>query len=384
MIEIIKEIALFSPFILSLFASFCLFLQNWKKDDAKMMLGYFMLFGSVFFAINIIRNFGYFSIYNYLLPAYISLYMLASPLIYIYVRSLTVSGGFKRKQILHFLPAIMVFIIGSILYFQLDYNQRINFIENLYYPYLNNKPYFKFLYIFLSCFKFVFIAQIAFYYLKIKRIMHKHQKALNDVFSDSSGFELNWVKVFFNLMTFWGIFAIIGYGYMIDWFPATDRSDYIVDFVVSFLIAGLYILASMQKSLPIVYEYWYAQENHSLAIISNNKLKEKLLICFEEKKLFFKKDLTIWDVCRETNSNRTYISNLINEEFKVNFNSFVNKYRVEHALKILRNVEFNDKSLNEIANLSGFNSLASFNRAFKKITNSSPGSYKCKFEIEIV
>ncbi len=101
---------------------------------------------------------------------------------------------------------------------------------------------------------------------------------------------------------------------------------------------------------------------------------------FGANNLFIKKDLTIWDVCCETNSNRTYISNLINDEFGMNFNSFVNNYRVQFAIILLKSENTYQKPLNEIADLSGFNSLASFNGAFKKTTNSSPGHFRITIE----
>jgi AraC-like DNA-binding protein len=109
-------------------------------------------------------------------------------------------------------------------------------------------------------------------------------------------------------------------------------------------------------------------------------LKPKILKLFDNQEIYLNKDLTIWDLCRMVCSNRTYVSRLINQEFNMNFNSFVNQYRVEKAKKLLKDQCNGDDCLEKIASKSGFNSLASFNRAFKKMTNLSPGNYRNKME----
>jgi AraC-like DNA-binding protein len=139
----------------------------------------------------------------------------------------------------------------------------------------------------------------------------------------------------------------------------------------------------MQKNIQTLNLSIHVNEEDFQNHIIKLKLKERLLHSFEDKKLFLKKDLNIWDLCRETNSNRTYISKVINEEFGMNFSCFVNKYRITHALNLLKNLNYQEKSIEKIAYMSGFNSLTSFNRAFKKITNYSPGSYRSKMAEQI-
>ena len=59
----------------------------------------------------------------------------------------------------------------------------------------------------------------------------------------------------------------------------------------------------------------------------------------------------------------------------MNFNDFVNKYRVEEVKKAFDNGDHKKSTLLGIAFDCGFNSKATFNRAFKKNTGLSPKDY---------
>lgn len=60
--------------------------------------------------------------------------------------------------------------------------------------------------------------------------------------------------------------------------------------------------------------------------------------------------------------------------YGMNFNSFINEKRIEYALLVLDQEDYR-LSVNDLAELSGFNSRTSFFRAFKKKTNMSPTQY---------
>ncbi|MCD4795326.1 MAG: helix-turn-helix domain-containing protein [Bacteroidales bacterium] len=98
----------------------------------------------------------------------------------------------------------------------------------------------------------------------------------------------------------------------------------------------------------------------------------------EEKKYFLNPKFTIEDCAKELHTNRKYISQVINESLEINFNNFVNEYRVKEVRKFLINPEYNNYSLNGIASMAGFHSRATFNSAFKKFTGLTPSYFKKK------
>jgi AraC-like DNA-binding protein len=107
-----------------------------------------------------------------------------------------------------------------------------------------------------------------------------------------------------------------------------------------------------------------------------NDVVVKLEEYFTSQKAFLNKDLKIWEVSKMLNSNRTYVSGIINKHYGMNFCSYVNHYRVEEARRMLKAESFDGYTLDHIGDLSGFGSLNSFIRAFQKETGITPGKYR--------
>ena len=87
-------------------------------------------------------------------------------------------------------------------------------------------------------------------------------------------------------------------------------------------------------------------------------------------------NLNIWDVASSIGTNRSYVSNIINEGMGYNFNHFVNDYRISEAKVLLKNKPY--LSITEIGELSGFGSLNTFIRTFKQFENCTPTEFKLK------
>lgn len=64
----------------------------------------------------------------------------------------------------------------------------------------------------------------------------------------------------------------------------------------------------------------------------------------------------------------------------VNFNDFINSYRIDAAKFLLNNT---DKKIEQISNETGFNSQQNFIRVFKKIEGVAPGQYRKAKQVDI-
>ncbi|MEO0470134.1 MAG: helix-turn-helix domain-containing protein, partial [Bacteroidota bacterium] len=69
------------------------------------------------------------------------------------------------------------------------------------------------------------------------------------------------------------------------------------------------------------------------------------------------------------------LSQIINLGFGQNFNEFVNQYRIEAVKTQLQQGAQKQLSLLGVALECGFNSKATFNRTFKKLTQTTPSQY---------
>jgi len=83
-------------------------------------------------------------------------------------------------------------------------------------------------------------------------------------------------------------------------------------------------------------------------------------------------ELTLSQVAKALNTNPSIISKVINQGFQLNFNDFINNYRIEAVKEKLKAGELKTQTMLGIAFDCGFNSKATFNRAFKKATGLSP------------
>ena len=125
---------------------------------------------------------------------------------------------------------------------------------------------------------------------------------------------------------------------------------------------------------------------------SENKLKyQSSLVNPEEKKRICEAVLDIMDNTQEycsvsftldklaalINAKPKYISQVINESFNKNFNTFVNEYRIKEIQRRLMDTESYGKyTIVFIAASVGFKSDSNFNAVFKKITGMTPTAYR--------
>lgn len=93
-------------------------------------------------------------------------------------------------------------------------------------------------------------------------------------------------------------------------------------------------------------------------------------------KYYLNQDLTIYELSKEMNISHRLLSTCINKEIGLNFNEWVNNYRVEAALKLLEDSNNSHYSIEGIGEDSGFKSRSAMYTAFKKKTGHSPGHFR--------
>ena len=107
-----------------------------------------------------------------------------------------------------------------------------------------------------------------------------------------------------------------------------------------------------------------------------SKYSKQLSEFMQSEKPYLNPDLTLQLLASQINITPHYLSQVINEQFKVNFFEYINQFRVEEVKARINNPKYKSFSLLGIAVDSGFNSKSAFNRVFKKFTNQTPSQYK--------
>jgi AraC-like DNA-binding protein len=106
--------------------------------------------------------------------------------------------------------------------------------------------------------------------------------------------------------------------------------------------------------------------------------KEKVEQSIVVEKMYRNPELTLTDLANQLGTNPSLLSKIINRSFGKNFNDYVNQYRVLEVKENLANPANAHLTIMSLAYDAGFNSKATFNRAFKKFTGDSPKTYQIK------
>ncbi|MCQ2171422.1 MAG: AraC family transcriptional regulator [Bacteroidales bacterium] len=111
-----------------------------------------------------------------------------------------------------------------------------------------------------------------------------------------------------------------------------------------------------------------------------NRLYEKVVSLMENKKPFLDDEFSLADMAASVYTNKSYLSKTINVFSGRNFCQFVNYYRVKYSVDLMKN----DPHLRvaELATMSGFHTVVTFNMAFKLNMNLTPSELLAKIRLE--
>lgn len=104
-----------------------------------------------------------------------------------------------------------------------------------------------------------------------------------------------------------------------------------------------------------------------------NTIYAKVLKYMDSKKPYLQESFTIEDMADAVFTNKVYLSKTINYFSGRNYRQFINYYRISYARELMEK----DRRLKvvEVAMMSGFHSVVTFNMAFKLFTSMTPSAY---------
>lgn len=95
----------------------------------------------------------------------------------------------------------------------------------------------------------------------------------------------------------------------------------------------------------------------------------------EGEELYLIADLTLDDLAKRLGTNRTYLSQYLSRNIGKTFYDYINELRiVKKSIPLI--CSHPEYTMERIAKESGFNSIATYRRAFRKITGTTPSAYK--------
>lgn len=273
----------------------------------------------------------------------LSTQLILGPLFYLYTKVLIVPNyKLTKHQLIHFLLFIPAFIFGFLITKDLVKQLPTSFFIILFAVY-----YGHYLVYLLVALKNIFAAK-------------ETQKSET----------LKWLKILVaTLMAIWLI-------YVLNLFE--DLVPYIIGPIAySILIFTTAFLAFkngyIEKIGTIKYKTTAVEQGEA------DLLYSQVLTLIKDEKQFKNNSISLKSLSKDLKTSPQKLSMAINSNFNNNFNVFVNSYRIEAAKKMLHDQKYTHYTIATIAYEVGFNSLSSFNEAFKKQTKQTPVSYKNQF-----
>ncbi|GGI57322.1 hypothetical protein GCM10011444_16310 [Winogradskyella haliclonae] len=302
-----------------------------------------------------------------------------APLIYLYVKSVTTSNfKFKKGHWWHFALAIGFVVYRFSIYTYDALQPGFNETQNGVLKISLDEEYI------LSIMSYIEPPFMLLYLAFTFQLFYSYRKKIIQYFSNTYKLELNWILTFlvlFSILFLYGtIQDIIGsrfieLGYQERWWL-----NLLVAMITLFVgIKGYFTDTTKLNKLDFSFSPKTIGIPEETDNIEHKSVSEEDITTVNhlmvDQKAYLNPELNLSDLAKMANMTRGQLSETINSGFNKNFNDFVNGYRVEAFKNMLKENKQQQLSLLGIAQECGFNSKATFNRVFKKLTSFSPTEY---------
>jgi AraC-like DNA-binding protein len=305
--------------------------------------------------------------------------LLHGPLLWLYVKSLTIKD-FKIKpfHLFHLLPFAVFLVLHMHHFLFLAADEKILLTKN---ELFTNTVLFKIRGISIGIFSIG-------YNIWALRLLRKHRITIENHFSNIEKIDLKWLKTLV-------IASLIVFSVNVSLFNINNF----------FPFAGFYELAQLAYSFSTVYVFYIGyfgirqgrifvdypitemeqtieqvkQEEPKTAMKKDySHIISRLTLLMESEQPHLDPELNLSKLSNLMNTKPDIISEVLNSHLDQSFFDFINKYRIEEFKLKCLSMENRRLSLMGIAYDCGFNSKAAFYRAFNKFEGLSPTAYISK------
>lgn len=388
MLDIVLSLFFFIATIVGFATSFMVLFSK-KNYSKSFFLGLFLFSLAVVSVYNFYLSANTFKPFPDLFMITKSFIFLVAPSAFLYVRSVLFSDKiFRKYDWLHFLPFIFYFSLTLIVWVD-------SYVDLPIINYLSVKIKSPFSMLSLTIW-------LMYAFCQTMMILNYDLKKFN-VNQFNRIKVLSWIRLY-NLMILFLFSTLFVHYFLVNQVDSIDFSCYIlISSVLVFTVGWLYFkpqifydpneIEEVNDSNEVNENFDFDKEDARLVIIKTNETKNNLPLVkeltsekkkqylakleniFATKELFLKKDLVIRDIAEETGISVHHLSNLINSEFNLHFQDYVNLKRIEYFKEKINDPDWKDLSLEGMAWGSGFKSRTTCFRAFIKHTGKSPSEY---------
>jgi len=389
--------------LVSLLVLIVMVYYNWSSNRNVVFLGSLLSFISIYALAHywLVIDFNA-TLSAILFNHFTPVYLLVGPMLYFYVRGVLADDFvWKNSDWFHFAPALIQLLAISPYLFTISFSEKMTLVHeltqstdevvsmrfNMFFSTLQNSL-------------FRFLSVIIYWGISLRLIIQFLFKSRSSItYNLQRSVVMRWLLYlhisFFILTTLYAIFL---YRFGADSAFLNSQTSYTLQTAIAFfiivnnlslllfpeLLFGIIRTRSLRplnvvaSDLSLTLEENETQDNslpfknHDYFLELGNRLKDYM----EEIRPYLSKSFNLSEAARFLNVPQHHLTLCIREIFDDNFSGFRNSYRIRHAQSILKDPSNANKTIDAIADETGFSSRTSFYKAFDRITGISPNEYR--------
>ena len=338
-----------------------LILYKRPRHKAKQLFGLLVLFFSITLLHIVLEE--SISAFNSKFPVPMEFSFCFGPLVYLHILLIkNPQRGLRRKDLLHFLPSLLLDVLlftSFFVYIRFHMDWAYDHLENIIATALGVSS--------------LALIQLSIYAFVTFRELKNVKLALKEY-----GTVQKWVS---RLLIAW----LVMIGFLLIAVPVAllnlermdDNSHLIYKPLGAIMVIFIYGLGYLflAKYMAPVSNYIDRVKKFPFKAQELEQKKEQLLTALEQQALYKDPKLSLAGLAGALQWPVNDLSVMINEVLKVNFNDLINGYRIEAFKVLAQSPEGKKYSITGLGQEVGFQSKASFYRAFKKETGKTPTDY---------
>ncbi|MEP1096971.1 MAG: helix-turn-helix domain-containing protein [Cyclobacteriaceae bacterium] len=285
----------------------------------------------------------------------ISFITLLGPLAGLYIRSQISAFTWKKKYLIHGIPALLFSLAYLAILLSSDEVKRANMST----PF---EPFFGHLEQLIAV-----ILLLAYLYFAFRNVEFE---------IDSNSFKWKWIRRFQIAMNSLAVLWLMLIGLNLELYGlgvATVTYNPLW-WMICIIIYWIIVEALLNPKFFFSHTS-FSNGANGYSVEKMESDKSMLLRTMEHDHPYLDPSLSLDKLALQTDMNPKYLSLILNSTLNKNFYEFVNEYRIEKVKELLISPDLKHLTIAAIANEAGFNSKSSFNSIFKKYTNLTPKEY---------
>lgn len=267
-------------------------------------------------------------------------------------KTLGINSKSERKL---YLPAIIEFSIFSVLFILVSINSEIDTILRRF--------NFMSIYLILSSSYIVLLS------ILIIRNNISHRKLLKFHYSDIKNKRLDWLTFFCGMCILLNVFRQLN-------FIVVPNEKIINSLFFVIGLGSLYFMTIASLVQINIYNIIPSQDEVKELQNELELVMSKIIVFLKNHRTYAKSDLNLKSFSQQIQIPERTISKAINQIEGLNFNSFINRYRINEYKELMKSEEYKNYNIYAIAEEVGFNSRASFYKNFKDMVGMSPTDFQ--------